>query len=228
MIIIEFCGPPGSGKSTLCDHIQDYYSTRGYKVENLRKRRGNKTLLDKINKFAYIIKLNLIIWRYPIYMKAIKYGAQFQNRAAYFWSKRLIEGVYRINKAQNNGIDIGFFDEAFLQYMTSISFNNELGSGWKDLLEYIDENVYCKRTLIVHCTLDFEENIRRLEKRNTYDRNFNGNRECTKEIVKNKEHKICEMSKQLKRSKVITIDLSNSDIARQTIICEINNLLNNN
>ena len=53
MIIVEFCGNPGSGKTTFCDEIEKTLQERGYRVRNLQKRKYPVTIFDKL---AVVIK----------------------------------------------------------------------------------------------------------------------------------------------------------------------------
>lgn len=226
MLLVEFCGVPGCGKSTLCNEIQEYFESQGYKIENLRLRNSHTTFLGKIKKIVYIIKLRTVALFYPVRTLAYKYGRSFNNKSAMFWSKRLVEGVYRINKAKGK-IDIGFFDEGFVQYITSICYGYQLNSDSYNLISYLDSEIYRtpNNAIIFHCDLDQEENLRRLKERNRVDRYFSGTDSEIKKKLARKDMDLAKVCNTLNKARIININMLDKDNSKAIIIEHISKAL---
>lgn len=166
MKIIEFCGTPGCGKSTLCDMLEERLRSEGKKVINLQKREKCNTLYKKLKKILRI----LCYKTYPqnaelkksLYELANK---QTDNRTTKKWVDRILEANWLIQRAEAAGYDFILFDEGCIQFLSSIMQNEFVADTFNNILT-LKKVVYGKSTSIFHCSIGLEENIRRLHIRN--------------------------------------------------------------
>ena len=224
MIIVEFCGTPGCGKSTLCAMLKRELLTRGYSVENLQEVYEPRTFQGKIERRINKLKYQYAFFNYKR-RKMLSYMASKDDASGY-WRQRILEAAYRIRQAEKKGIQIGLFDEGIIQFITSMYHEREFDNKVDKLIEDIDKNIYGDRVILVNCILDMDENYRRLKTRGRAgDRFLVGNDIDNKEALKAKKKKIDYIFEHMSNKKNIIIDMKNYEDIVEGLVCKIERCL---
>lgn len=191
MLIIEFCGTPGCGKTTLCDAVEQELQASGYPVKNLQKRKLPVTYADKIGGM-----LERFCFRHAFYNRRLKKVLRsirpyLAEDSRINWTERILEASYRIKKAEREGMRVGLFDEGCLQFITSVFHGKTVTQEVQSLITVLLEEVYKNRTLIFDCQIDAAENYCRLVRRNRADDRFlAGDKEESLRLLKQKRDNI--------------------------------------
>lgn len=207
MLLIEFCGTPGCGKTTICDRIEEELQQQGIQVRNLQKRGFPATYKDKL-------KVKIERFRFRNYVpnrrlkKALKVLLPYYDKNSLIhWPNRILESFYRAKKAEKDGIEVGLFDEGCMQFITSVFHEKEVPDEIRSLVDSIDEELYQNRIVFFDCHIDLEENYERLEKRaKPNDRFLTGSREENLTLLKTKRERIDTVLGMLKGQTVMRVE----------------------
>lgn len=205
-MIIELCGLPGCGKSTLSKELlriwrgeaegETVYDREDVLKKNLALRAMDRVLFDKWSggQRKELIKI--------IYKNA-KHDSDWERRYVH----RLLELTEGIRRKCNENI---FLDEGLIQYITSLSYVNPLMPG--DELECLIERVFPDNIdyYVVNCEIPVEIAMKRVKQRNRKNDRYNVDiADMQKELMNVKKENICVLleSRALKRIKVINIGM---------------------
>ena len=188
MKIIEFCGCPGCGKSTVCDALEKELTQAGYRVINLQKRKKCDTIGKKIDK---IIRT----FQYRHYganrnLKHILYSISKDHK----WADRILEAKWLISR--HGDYDYVLFDEGGIQFVSSLTEDSE--ESLERVQKVMNSNFYVVPTILFQCHLSQDENIKRL-----LGRNKAGDRFVTKD---ESEMRKCLEAKEWLLNSVCTYD----------------------
>lgn len=227
MVIVEFCGTPGCGKTTICDLIEEELQQQGIRVRNLQKRGFPRTYRDKIK---------VVIERFCFrnyapnrrLKRALKVLLPYYDKCSLIhWPNRILESFYRTRKAEKSGIEVGLFDEGCMQFITSVFHEKELPDEIRELVDSLSEELYQNRVIFVDCRIDLTENYERLEKRDRpNDRFLAGSREENLALLKTKRERIDTVLGMIKGQMVVHIDVKNTEQAVKEILEVIRQRLN--
>ena len=225
MTIIEFCGTPGCGKTTICNQIEGVLLQQGYNVVNLHKkiyRYSNKfTFLNRI-----INKLLECIYKfYPLnkqLKKALQVLSPYRSNDSTDWINRILGYYYWVRIAEKKGVEIALFDEGCLQFITSIFHEKKVEFDSKDIVDALKSIVYRNRTIFIDCLIDINDNYQRLLSRNRKDnRFFNGDEKSIVKLLKQKRENIDIVLGILEPDNQIILNLSSDDNDIKSIIDKI-------
>lgn len=224
LIVVEFCGTPGVGKSTLCEKILSELYTIGLKADSREEwlKRDQHSLLMKLCRHAYYYFSNFFR-RYPT---LIKKCANSEEKNLNKWLTKIIEADLFIISSKRN--DIILFDEGIVQSVTSISHEKEITT---DLLETsicAQKEIINRPYLIFNCYLDIPANIDRIRKRNRHDRFFNYSNEELPGQLQQKRRNIEKVLHANNRCKIVDLDMSNFENATSKAMNEIVSFYENN
>lgn len=194
MILIEFCGTPGCGKTTLCDAVEEELLEKGYKVRNLQKKSFPATIKDKIQ-----VVINRFCFRYYLPNRKLKKALEvikpyLAQDSLINWVDRILETFYRIKKAEKAGVEIGVLDEGCLQFITSVFHGKTVSQDVQTLIDVLVEELYKNRSVVFDCKIDSEENYERLVERNKPDDRF---------LAGTKEESICMLKQKRQNIEIV-------------------------
>ena len=229
MLIVEFCGTPGCGKTTLCDEVEAELRAMGYKVKNLQKPKQDYTLVGRIKKVICKYWYRYIPLNHRLKKSLKKIEPFLAKDSQINWLDRMLESSYKVKKAEAPGIEIGLFDEGCLQFITSVFHEKEIAVDAQNVIDVLVDQVYQERTLIFNCQIDNEENYLRLVKRGRPDDRFlQGNKEDTLCLLMHKQYnieRVLDMLKERENSLVVGIEeFPKKNEVLEKIICKYNEL----
>lgn len=165
MLIVEFCGTPGCGKTTLCDEVEVELRALGYRVKNYQKPKQRVTFLERA-KGVWI----RCCYRYLCANKKIKAALKtirpyMKEDSHFYWVDRILELYYVIMQGEKVGEQIALLDEGCIQFITSVFHEKKVPPGIQPLVDALADEFYKNHTIIYNCQIDLEENYRRLLKR---------------------------------------------------------------
>ena len=207
MRIIEFCGTPGCGKTTLCDQLLDELKAKGFTANNYNELKGS------ISKgfFRYLFKKGF----FGSFMRLMTVMG-FPNRDRIIYGMKIAVVRCQIDEWSKNGkTDYLLFDEGILQYITSLSHGKPIANLEKlpKVLKPIYESA---DTYIIDSQVDIDTNIERLKKRaNQGDRFLAGDTEEQKATLELKFKNIQAVLAHFAPSKLLQIDTANGDALKE-------------
>lgn len=190
MIIIEFTGLPGVGKTTACDELEQNLRNDGFRVSNFQKMLPGKSVLQKVTRRLYAYRA-IYSWRNRKLYKVLQALDLNDSKELDFWKKRILIMNYRI-MTEASHYDFIVLDEGVITFITSLYHNV-----WMDQKESAQKiwdticDVYKKNTLRIQVDAPIETVIDRLLSRNKPgDRFICENRVKMKELLELKGHNI--------------------------------------
>ena len=183
MVIIEFCGVPGCGKSTTVDKLKDILLKKSTKVID-RKYLDREYLSNNVNINYY---LSLLSIKQKRNIKNVMMCLEKYSDNYYYKKAALLLLALNKNKSDNF---VCVLDEGFIQYLSSIFFDEEIDKeiDVSDFFEYIKE---CFDWRIIHCECDVATAGNRIMSRNrTGDRYLNNSPELQVKLLKMKQDNI--------------------------------------
>lgn len=222
MLIVEFCGTPGCGKTTLCDEVEKNLREQGFFVQNLQKRKYPRSISDKIKvvmeRFCYThAPCNREL------RKALKVLRPYADADSLIdWPSRLLEACYRVHRAEKCGTQIGLFDEGCVQYLTSVFHGKKVAQEVQSVVDILCKKLYQNRTVIFQCELEDSENYRRLVQRNKPDDRFLGQgEEVALQLLKNKKQNIDIVLRMVEKCSEIPIVCCEEFPTKEKVLFEI-------
>lgn len=225
MLIVEFCGTPGCGKTTLCDEIEQELQLLGYKVKNLQKRKYPVSFADKV-----AVAVERFCFRHAPCNRELKKALQvlrpyIDESSLINWPDRILEASLRIANAEKAGVQIGLFDEGCLQFITSVFHGKTVTEDVQSLIDVLIEKIYKERTIVFDCQMDETENYQRLAQRNKSDDRFLiGGKEISLRLLKNKRKNIDAVLGMVARTSNKLLACSSDFPTKEEVINQIKNL----
>ena len=160
MIIIEFCGTPGVGKSTLCKTITTELQGIGLVAECRENwlESIRHSLFRRIKRKGYCICCRF----YRSFPSLIKKTSLSEKKNLNKWLAKIIETDYFIVSSKRKKIIL--FDEGIIQFITSISHENEIGNALLSAANSTRKEIISTPYLIFNCSLDTITILIELEK----------------------------------------------------------------
>ena len=224
--IIEICGAPGVGKSTLVASCERELRNRGYSVRRLAK---NPRPRSRVQKMVNLLRSKGRRKLFSVYSKIDKTCLKYFEYTAKYpealrFSRQLLMCMMCLRVFGYRNCDFLFCDEAFIQNVTSTAHNRKFTDDELDWFStFLNENIYkAHKITVIDCHLDMEENLRRIEKRGKKGDRFNvGSKEEKTELLKVKTHNINEIIKRINYDRLIFCDTGDLDHCVQTIMTEV-------
>lgn len=210
MRVIEFCGTPGCGKTTLCKELIKEFKNKGFAAFDYNEL--------KTGKFKavchYFFKKGFLGTAFKLFF----YNG-FINRDRLVYGIKIAVVNAQIKDWSSEGkCDYLFFDEGILQYITTLSHGKEVSNLEK--LPVTLKALYSNAdTYVVHCNLDVETNITRLSKRgNEGDRYVIDDKEKQLKALQLKADNISKVVEFFAPANKLETDVADSDIAKANIM----------
>ena len=207
MRVIEFCGTPGCGKTTLCDLLTDELKAKGFTANNYNELKGSVSKAF----FRYLFKKGFI----GSCMR-LMFVMGFPNRDRIVYGIKIAVVRCQIDEWSKSGkTDYLLFDEGILQYITTLSHGKAIVNLEK--LPKVLKPIYeCADTSVISCSVDIGTNIERLKKRgNKGDRYLIGEAEQQKANLELKDKNIQAVIAYFAPSNLIKIDTASSDALKE-------------
>lgn len=162
MTIIELCGLPGCGKSTLCGNIME--ELKLHDVDNVYGR--NDVMRYRYGFFSKILnRLRLYRCSPFILHKLIKaYTIDITSDPRYV--KRLVRLFAGLNKlSEDNNVDVVLLDEGIVEHVVSLAYGVKILDN-ETLQELMKLMFTSYNVIVINCHIDIDESIRRIKTRN--------------------------------------------------------------
>lgn len=212
MHVIEFCGAPGTGKTTVCRFLEKELRAEGLKVKNLEMPQYSYGKIKKrLVKLAFFFDKDCrrIMWA------AHKYLTKADKADKKRWIGKILLAVYSAKESERNGFDVATFEEGCIQYITSAVHGVPISEESLEFAKVVQDTIYRNREkILINCKLDLEENISRLKNRNRSGDRFScGTEEEIGDRLKLKIENINRCSELLDKNDVFSVDLGDFSAA---------------
>lgn len=171
MIVIEFCGLPGCGKSTISRKVFNFLRRENINVIEYRNPLNGCVIRKTFQAVYYLIK-SVMYKRSRILVKkvltmftrlATMNGPKIFKNFFYFYKIIIIYAAYLALEKKEN-VEVLLIDQGIAQYLVSVVFRQRYTNAV--FADFFMENVFAdKKWNFVFCALDIEENLNRLKKR---------------------------------------------------------------
>ena len=160
MMIVEFCGNPGCGKSTVCRLVLQKLRDRGLAACDYNERKERR----KLRNLRYLlspgrVKTAAALWRFGA-------GSGVDKRT-FVYSVKCAVVLEQLQRWEADpGCGAVLFDEGLIQYVTTLFHGSRIGRLGEHVLSVLREFYGRENVYVVDCALDAEENAVRLNRRN--------------------------------------------------------------
>ncbi len=161
MMIVEFCGNPGCGKSTVCRLVLEKLRERGIAAFDYNERKER----SKLANLRYLLSPGrpaaaAALWRFG--------AGSGVNKRTFVYSIKCAVVLEQLKRWRDDpACQAVLFDEGLIQYITTLSHGTVLGELDKDVTRLLRDFYGSAEVYVVDCVLDTAENARRLNERNT-------------------------------------------------------------
>lgn len=213
MILVEFTGLPGSGKTTLCDKIEEELRNRKIRVRNLQKGKEIENRIDRILFSLYTRRLKKAKCNKVLLAEIEELNRLLRKRLFSFWEVKILEANYRCIKAEKKGIQVALFDEGCIQYIEALLRRRPADERVSRLIKEIENKIYASRTVIVYCELDEQTCYDRILKRGRWCADLGPDKsvEFCLESLRHRGNNIDLIAGQLENVKMIKVSTKDSD-----------------
>lgn len=222
MYLIEFCGTPGTGKSTLCRAVEKDLRGKEMKVKNLQLiPLGYKWKERQINKVEMFLDRDCRKIS-SLYRKSFR-----GEKENIYWVFRIRQNILIAKKAQKKGLEVATFDEGCIQFVTSVFHGIEMKEKELKFAEEVFGIAYGGYDVIhFDCTLDVDENVRRIKGRSRVGDRFLA--DTDEEIERRlliKRNNIEKCVALVNKGNVKEINMLSYDVATQEAISQAENYI---
>lgn len=213
MVLIEMCGCPGCGKSTLMEEVIKILLQEGKSVLTEKELHKNSKISSLLSKCGLLFSLSNV----RLKMRLFSYWASCGFGLHSF---RYVIRVLEVDKYVRSGYntDFLFLDEGAIQHLTSVSHEKKVVIS-KELTNLVFQRLYCKNAIVLNCTLPFDRNVERLLKRQRKgDRFIKVSDQETIEALKIKKNNIESVLDAMQIETLYQIDTSDLESAVNKVI----------
>jgi thymidylate kinase len=173
MKVIELCGNPGSGKSTIAKRLIEQLKMDGYFVIDVRRPYDNYhgILKEYIkNKIAFMYRIDTKARKLScLFQEFTRENTMEQNKK---WAAHFQRLAYVYSWA-NGKCDFLIADEGPIQYLTSFYYQSEITGIPEDIKLKIRSTFYDSEYCVLSISTPLEENVRRIKDRDRVNDRFN-------------------------------------------------------
>lgn len=219
MIIIEFCGAPGVGKTSQSKALLKYFTEKEYTaIDYMMWYFSDTSILGRVTRKMRNILKYFTREAFRIYVVCLKNRCLWDNPNKKYWIARILEAYLCIRSCKRKNFDILIFDEGVIQYITSIFHEKNIKMDDLNSAKILLQNNICDEKLIINCLLDFEENVNRLiERHRSGDRFIGENDSQIKRMLDLKIDNINKVLALADSNKIFSVNVSHFDNAQQLI-----------
>lgn len=213
MKIIEFCGNPGCGKTTISNALLINLKNHNFKTVNYNQIKEK----SKLKLLKYFFSMNT--WK--VSLKLFNFGIRNGiNKRLFIYSIKsaiIIKFINKIEKEEK--IDCVIFDEGIIQYLTTLSHGRNIGNEIKKLPKKLIDIYKRNNYYVIKCEIDIDENIKRINQRNRKgDRFIDKNINSQKEKLKQKEKNIELVLETINPQNKIIIKTNKTDDTKELLL----------
>lgn len=159
MKIVELCGNPGCGKTTISKQLVSELMEKQYKVFDYND--------IKPKKYIYNIKYIRSFKSIRAIKKLYKYGKNSDFKKRLVYSVKCIVIINQLAYWESiENIDFIVFDEGIIQYLSTLSHEVEIDDRRLQLVDCVKEIYQNEKYYLVDCRVSLDENIKRIQGRN--------------------------------------------------------------
>lgn len=223
MVIVEFCGPGGCGKTTVCDILEEAIRKQGVCVKNLQKspklRKMGEKALHKLTVLSYwLTPSGLHTGATVCLFSCLNHFSQ-----TFHWAGRIIELQYRIRHEQE--AEVVILDEGYVQFLSSLAFTNKIGRGLDMVAHMMDRWFYANernQVILIRCKTDEQTIIERLLTRGRKnDRNVHENQEVMRTLIRQRYENIDRIIDHITPTMVYSCSTDDSEHAASWILRKV-------
>lgn len=227
MKYFEMYGLPGAGKTTISVPVIQKLREEGYKVADLSNVYFHNC--EKGHKSRVWLEILLSIKDYPLYYSVARYGIFDRGiKGGVKYKLKLLFLIHQLAKIiEESKFDVILCEEGILQYLSSLSFTNELpdNKSLKRLFSCIKKKVHISA---VSCEIGIEDSFDRINNRGETSRRFSSNTSPSLLLsaLKAKKHNLEVLSKYVSTICVLSMmdSMAENEAALYGFIkAEINN-----
>ena len=223
MIVLEFCGPGGCGKTTVCDLVEAAFREQDLCVKNLQKRQRPQKTIEKMR-----LKARLFFrWFAPSNLRlgmAICWFA-FLNQfiQPIRWANRIIELQDRLEHERE--AELVVLDEGFVQFLSSLAYDRKIERGLDVPVHLLKNRVYVNGrdlVVIIRCGANEETTIARLINRHRKsDRNIHEDKRVMQALISRRCENIDQIIKRIAPSMTFFCPTEDQVEAVETIMQKV-------
>lgn len=219
MTILEFTGCPGVGKSTICISVKEQAARFGKKVYQEQK----EWRLKKVQYFFILICIFLTKECRVAAKEGIKRISNLKDSVRKKWFFVVLYDIFCFVSAKRQRCDLIFYEEGCIQSLTALEQDEDVS---KEILEWysiIYDMIFAQEDLkIVLCSLDLDENIKRIKSRKREnDRFLVGSNDEIKSRLLKKEQNLLKLCDIVPTENILKIDTSRYSEACGKILSEL-------
>ncbi len=221
MYIIEYCGLPGSGKSTLCCAIEESLTEKGFWVKNLQLIPPSYQWLKRqINKVEMLLDKNCRTIK-KIYRE---YRRKTGINGDDYWVLRIRQNILITKQARKTGVEVATFDEGCIQFITSLFHGKEMGPLELEFAKKVIDIAYSDYDLLLlDGKLDMEENVKRIKERNREGDRFNADKaEEVKRRLLIKRNNLDKCVSLVCKDNVEEVDMYSYELCKEKVLEIVN------
>lgn len=221
MILVEFTGLPGCGKTTLCDKLEEELANRDIRVCNLQKEKEIKNIFGRLSYSLYIRKVKKAECNNVLNAEIRRMNNLLGIKETDHWEEKILEANYRCIEAEKKGEQVALFDEGCIQYIVSLLADADVDERQYNIIKEIEKTIYGSRTIIINCALDEETSLDRINSRGRWCCGVHDtDREGGLAILRHRRSNIDLIMEKLEKVKILTVSTKdgNGDNALKEVL----------
>ena len=169
MIVIEFAGNPGTGKSTICSRVLEKFRAEGADAESIFR---NELEFSAIKRKMFAMSYRSASCNKELKKKAKEFLKDYPGALPRRWSLEILKTCYKLDRIGGAKDKMVFMEEGPTQFLTSIVHMSELGENATDLIREINRTIYNSDVLLFDIVVSEEETVKRIRERNRQTERF--------------------------------------------------------
>lgn len=162
MIMVEFAGNPGIGKTTLCEKAMALLEREGHSVRNIFR---SELSMSRLQRKLFVSSYQKASFLRGLTAELEGYAGKYAENNAEKWGREIRKTAYKLHKADGKK-EILFTDEGPAQFLTSIVHMEELGDEFAGLIDEMNRVIYGYPVILFDIQAPAESNIERMQQRN--------------------------------------------------------------
>ena len=167
MIMVEFAGTPGCGKSTVCQMAAEKLREEGISARDVLR---DEMKLGKAARMRFRLGYKRSPRDAALRREVKRFVAAHPGKTAVRFGLEILKASYKLNLARYQALDVVLMNEGPTQFLTSIAHMERLDA--RALIEEMNKAIYRRhKVILIDTTLEEQENIRRImDRHNVHDR----------------------------------------------------------
>ena len=216
-MVIELCGNPGCGKTTVANALKQRLEEEGYSVINVHNRKPLKSLKSRITHYMHAVAYRRYKKTKSLKRELVNYSKKNPCDGARIWINCILENIYSTDKYMKC-YDIVLADEGCIQFLSSMVHKNQLTDDIGSVMSIL-RRIHYMDTYVFRCSVSKDVNIERLVNRNRKgDRCLSGSRQEIAEQLILKQKNIDKACSYLSGLNVYSVDTADKDRAVDLIM----------